>query len=101
MSTRFVNTRSAVILEAIKRNAADRVCFVVILVCVQFGYKTVFVCEPASKNSISTQYAIDYSNFDIIRDICNVSFDVANIDASVSDIDGYDVYCIYGIESEE
>ena len=46
-------------------------------------------------------YAMDYSNFDIIRDICSAVFDVANIDASVSDIEGYDVYRIYGIRSED
>ena len=101
MSTTMVNTKGAVILEAIKRNAADRLCSVVIFVCVRFGHKTVFVCEPAVKDSISMWYAMDYSNFDIIRDICSAVFDVANIDASVSDIEGYDVYRIYGIRSED
>ena len=101
MRTKMVSTKGAVVLEAIKRNAADRLCSVVVFVCVRFGHKTVFVCEPAIKDSISTWYAMDYSNFDIIRDICSVAFDVANIDASVSDIDGFDVYRITGIRSED
>lgn len=101
MSAKLINTKSAVMLEAIKRNAADRLCSVVVFVCVRFGHKIVFVCEPAIKDSSSTWYAMDYSNFDIIRDICSVAFDVVNIDASVSDIDGFDVYRIYGIRSKD
>lgn len=100
MSIRVVNTKSAVMLEAIKRNAADRLCFISINICVRSGHKVVFVYEPASGESEATWYDMDYSDFDIVRDICSLAFDVVNIDASMPNIDGYNAYCIYGIESE-
>lgn len=100
MSIRVVNTKSAVMFEAIKRNAADRLCSISIAICVRFGHKVVFIYEPASGESEATWYDMDYSDFDIVRDICSLAFDVVNIDASVPNIDGYNAYCIYGIESE-
>lgn len=101
MSTKLVNTKAAVMLEAIKRNAADRLVSIVFFICVRFGCKIVFIYEPAVKDSISTWYAMDYSDFDIICDVCGAAFDVANIDASMSDINGFDVYRVYGIRSED
>lgn len=101
MSTKLVNTKTAVMLEAIKRNAGDRLCSLAIAICIRFGRKVVFVYEPASGESEATWYDMDYSDFDIVRDICSLAFDVVNVDASVPDIDGYDTYCIYGIESED
>lgn len=100
MSVKFLNTVSAVMFEAIKRNAADRLCSIAITVCVGFGHKIVSVYEPASRESESTWYDMSYSDFDIIRDICSIAFDVVNLDVSVSGVDGYNVYRIYGIESE-
>lgn len=100
MSVRLVNTKSAVILEAIKHHAADRLCYVAISICVRFGHKVVFVYDAPNDESEATWYDMDYSDFDIVRDICSLAFDVVNVDASVPDIDGYNTYWIYGIESE-
>lgn len=96
-----VNTKSAVLFEAIKRDAVDRLCSIGIAIDVRFGHRFVVVYDPASKDSESTWYELDYSNFDIIRDVCSVVFDVVYIDAAAANIDGLDMYSVYGIESEE
>ena len=101
MSFKLVNTKSAVAFEAVERNVADRLCSIAISICVQFGHKVVFVYEPASGESEATWYDMDYSDFDIVRDICSLAFDVVNVDASVPNIDGYNTYYIYGIQSED
>ena len=101
MSVKVVNTKSAVMFEAVKRNKVDRLCSIAIVVCVRFDHKFVFVYEPASGESESTWYPMDYSDFDVVRDICSIAFETIAIDASMPDIDGYNTYRIYGIESVE
>lgn len=100
MSVKVVNTKSAVMFEAIKRNKSHRLCSIAIAICIRFGHKVVFVYEPASGESEVTWYDMGYSDFDIVRDICSLAFDVVNVDASVPEVDGYNTYYIYGIESE-